>query len=41
VLLAALLFTACLAPWTWRNWEAFHHFVPTRGNFGAELYLGN
>jgi 4-amino-4-deoxy-L-arabinose transferase-like glycosyltransferase len=41
VLLSALLFAACLAPWTWRNWTAFHHFVPARGNFGAELYLGN
>jgi 4-amino-4-deoxy-L-arabinose transferase-like glycosyltransferase len=41
VLLAVALFTACLGPWTWRNWEAFRHFVPTRGNFGAELYLGN
>jgi 4-amino-4-deoxy-L-arabinose transferase-like glycosyltransferase len=41
VLLAAVLFTACLGPWTWRNWEVFHHFVPARGNFGAELYLGN
>ena len=40
-LLAAVLFAACLGPWTWRNWEVFHHFVPTRGNFGAELYLGN
>jgi 4-amino-4-deoxy-L-arabinose transferase-like glycosyltransferase len=40
-LLAALLFSACLGPWTWRNWKAFHHFVPARGNFGAELYLGN
>jgi 4-amino-4-deoxy-L-arabinose transferase-like glycosyltransferase len=41
VLVAALLFTACLGPWTWRNWETFHHLVPARGNFGAELYLGN
>jgi 4-amino-4-deoxy-L-arabinose transferase-like glycosyltransferase len=41
VLLGTLLFTACFGPWTWRNWEAFHQFVPTRGNFGAELYLGN
>ena len=32
---------ALIAPWSWRNWEAFHHFVPLRGNFGAELYLGN
>jgi 4-amino-4-deoxy-L-arabinose transferase-like glycosyltransferase len=41
VLLAAVLFTSCLGPWTWRNWQVFHHFVPARGNFGAELYLGN
>jgi 4-amino-4-deoxy-L-arabinose transferase-like glycosyltransferase len=41
VVLAAVLFTSCLGVWTWRNWVAFHHFVPTRGNFGAELYLGN
>jgi 4-amino-4-deoxy-L-arabinose transferase-like glycosyltransferase len=40
-LLAAALFAASFGPWIWRNWEAFHHFVPTRGNFGAELYLGN
>jgi 4-amino-4-deoxy-L-arabinose transferase-like glycosyltransferase len=40
-LLAAVLFAACFGPWIWRNWVAFHHFVPTRGNFGAELYLGN
>ncbi len=40
-LLAAALFLACLAPWTWRNWEVFHRFMPTRANFGAELYLGN
>jgi 4-amino-4-deoxy-L-arabinose transferase-like glycosyltransferase len=39
--LAALLFIACLLPWITRNWMAFHQFVPTRGNFGAELYLGN
>jgi 4-amino-4-deoxy-L-arabinose transferase-like glycosyltransferase len=41
VLLAAAMFAACLGPWTWRNWLVFHHFVPARGNFGAELYLGN
>jgi 4-amino-4-deoxy-L-arabinose transferase-like glycosyltransferase len=41
VLLAAVLFAACLGPWTVRNWLVFHHFVPARGNFGAELYLGN
>jgi 4-amino-4-deoxy-L-arabinose transferase-like glycosyltransferase len=41
VLLAALLFTACLGPWISRNGVIFHRFVPARGNFGAELYLGN
>jgi hypothetical protein len=39
--LAALVCLALIAPWTYRNWRAFHHFVPLRGNFGAELYLGN
>jgi 4-amino-4-deoxy-L-arabinose transferase-like glycosyltransferase len=40
-LLSAAMFLTCLAPWTWRNWEVFHRFMPTRANFGAELYLGN
>jgi hypothetical protein len=39
--LAGLLFFGCIAPWIVRNWYAFHQFVPLRGNFGAELYLGN
>ncbi len=39
--LAGGIFLACLAPWTWRNWTVFHAFIPIRGNFGAELYLGN
>jgi len=39
--LAALIFLACLAPWTTRNWEVFHAFIPMRGNLGAELYMGN
>ncbi len=39
--LAAVICLALIAPWSWRNWEAFHHWVPLRGNFGAELYLGN
>src|ERR1700734_3022713 len=37
VLLAAVLFTACIGPRIWRNWQVFHHLVPARGNFGAEL----
>jgi hypothetical protein len=36
--LAALIFSACLAPWVWRNWQTFHAFIPTRSNFGIELY---
>jgi len=40
-LLAALLFLACIAPWTIRNWQAFHAFIPLRGNLGAEMYMGN
>lgn len=41
VALAGLIFIACLAPWTYRNWRVFHQFVPIRANFGVELYLGN
>jgi hypothetical protein len=39
--LAALIFVACVAPWTIRNYRVFHAFIPLRGNFGAELYMGN
>lgn len=39
--LAGLLCLALIAPWSWRNWQVFHHWVPLRSNFGAELYLGN
>jgi hypothetical protein len=39
--LAALVFLACIAPWTARNFAVFHTFIPLRGNFGAELYMGN
>ncbi|HEX5233866.1 MAG TPA: glycosyltransferase family 39 protein [Silvibacterium sp.] len=35
--LAALLFLAILAPWTVRNFRAFHTFVPLRDNLGPEL----
>jgi Dolichyl-phosphate-mannose-protein mannosyltransferase len=37
-IIAGALFFACLAPWMWRNWTVFHAFVPSRGNFGAELH---
>jgi 4-amino-4-deoxy-L-arabinose transferase-like glycosyltransferase len=39
--LAALLFLACIAPWTIRNQRVFHTFIPLRGNLGAEMYMGN
>ena len=39
--LAALIFLACIMPWTIRNYAVFHTFIPLRGNFGAELYMGN
>jgi hypothetical protein len=39
--LAALIFLACIAPWTIRNFEVFHTFIPLRGNLGAEMYMGN
>jgi hypothetical protein len=39
--LAALIFLACIAPWTIRNAQVFHTFIPLRGNLGAELYMGN
>ena len=39
--LAGVIFLLCIAPWTWRNWTAFHALIPLRGNLGAEMYLGN
>jgi 4-amino-4-deoxy-L-arabinose transferase-like glycosyltransferase len=41
VMLAALVFLACIMPWTIRNYAVFHTFIPLRGNLGAELYMGN
>ncbi len=38
---SGILFLAVLSPWMVRNARVFHHFVPLRANFGAELYLGN
>ena len=40
-LLAGVVFALCLAPWTWRNWQVFHAFIPIRRNFGAELWVHN
>jgi len=31
----------CCTPWTIRNYEAFHAFVPLRSGLGLQLWLGN
>jgi 4-amino-4-deoxy-L-arabinose transferase-like glycosyltransferase len=41
VVLASLVFMACITPWLVRNYKTFGQFVFLRSNFGAELRLGN
>jgi len=41
VVLASVIFFACIAPWLVRNYETFGKFIFIRDNFGAELRLGN
>ncbi|MFZ0762242.1 MAG: glycosyltransferase family 39 protein [Candidatus Sulfotelmatobacter sp.] len=41
VILASVVFMACVAPWTVRNYRTFGKFIFIRDNFGAELRLGN
>lgn len=41
VILASLIFAACVVPWLVRNHRVFGQFVFIRSNFGAELRLGN
>ena len=41
VVLASLVFAACITPWLVRNHQTFRQFVFIRSNFGAELRLGN
>jgi len=41
VVLASVIFVACIAPWTVRNYQTFGKFIFIRDNFGAELRLGN
>jgi 4-amino-4-deoxy-L-arabinose transferase-like glycosyltransferase len=41
VAVASLIFVACVAPWTLRNYRTFSKFIFIRDNFGAELRLGN
>jgi 4-amino-4-deoxy-L-arabinose transferase-like glycosyltransferase len=41
IALASVVFIACVAPWTVRNYRTFGKFIFIRDNFGAELHLGN
>lgn len=41
VVLASVVFLACIAPWLVRNDQTFGRFIFIRDNFGAELRLGN
>jgi 4-amino-4-deoxy-L-arabinose transferase-like glycosyltransferase len=41
ILLASLIFIACITPWTVRNYRTFGKFIFIRDNLGAELRLGN
>jgi 4-amino-4-deoxy-L-arabinose transferase-like glycosyltransferase len=41
VVLASVVFVACVSPWIVRNQQTFGKFILIRDNFGAELRLGN
>jgi 4-amino-4-deoxy-L-arabinose transferase-like glycosyltransferase len=41
VVLASVIFCACITPWLLRNYHTFGKFIFIRDNFGAELRLGN
>lgn len=41
MVVASVIFVACVTPWTLRNYHAFGKFIFIRDNFGAELRLGN
>jgi hypothetical protein len=41
VVVASLVFVACVTPWVARNYRTFGKFIFIRDNFGAELRLGN
>ena len=41
IVLASVIFFACIAPWLIRNYQTFGKFIFIRDNFGAELRLGN
>ena len=39
--IALVVAMLCCVPWTIRNYEAFHRFVPFRSVLGLQLWLGN
>jgi dolichyl-phosphate-mannose-protein mannosyltransferase len=41
IILASIIFFACITPWLIRNYRTFGQFVFLRSNFGAELRIGN
>ncbi len=41
VVLASIIFFACITPWLVRDYRTFGRFIFIRDNFGAELRLGN
>ena len=41
IILASLMFLACVTPWLIRNYRTFGQLVFLRSNFGAELRIGN
>ena len=41
IVLASVIFFACITPWLVRNYHTFGQFIFIRDNFGAELRLGN
>jgi 4-amino-4-deoxy-L-arabinose transferase-like glycosyltransferase len=41
VILASVVFAACITPWLVRNYQTFGKFIFIRDNLGAELALGN
>jgi 4-amino-4-deoxy-L-arabinose transferase-like glycosyltransferase len=41
VVLASVVFCACITPWLLRDYRTFGRFIFIRDNFGAELRLGN
>jgi 4-amino-4-deoxy-L-arabinose transferase-like glycosyltransferase len=41
VVLASVVFLACITPWLVRNYQVFDQFIFIRDNLGAELRLGN